>query len=196
MRGSANRPEVARIRKGSQLTGALGGPCRPRQGVLVPATAVPTWEPLGGRPAASRTATACVPPTHRPDKLPGGLLSLLWTASMRDRREGAAVTPPFLSSPLFDPRRRRGVEWSGRPSSRRLQAATAHSGEQGRRRLAPGPQPRAATHSARLGASMASTARTHPLLAASTVASTQASYSNIRSYPQDEVIHSAKFNFS
>jgi len=59
---------------------------------------------------------------------------------------------------------------SGRPSSRPVQGATARSGGQGRRRLAPGPDPRAATHSACLGASMASTGRTRPLPAASTAA--------------------------
>jgi hypothetical protein len=35
---------------------------------------------------------------------------------------------------------------SGRPSSRPVQGAAARSGGQGRRRLAPGPEPRAATH--------------------------------------------------
>jgi len=63
-----------------------------------------------------------------------------------------------------------GVDGSGRSSSRRLPAAVARSGGQGRRRLAPGPDPRAATRSRRLAASMASTGRTHPLPAASTAA--------------------------
>ena len=59
---------------------------------------------------------------------------------------------------------------SGRPSSRPVQGAAARSGGQGRRRLAPGPDPREATRSACLGASMASTGRTRPLPAASTAA--------------------------
>ena len=83
---------------------------------------------------------------------------------------GGSDSPAFLSSPLFGPGRRPGVDGSGRPSSRRLPAAAARSGGQGRRRLAPGPDPRAATRSRPLAASMASTGRTHPLPAASTVA--------------------------
>ena len=59
---------------------------------------------------------------------------------------------------------------AGRLSSRHLLFGTVRSGGQGRRRLAPGPDPRAATRSSRLAASMASTGRAHPLPAASTVA--------------------------
>ena len=59
------------------------------------------------------------------------------------RKEGQVPFP--LSRLLFDPGRRPGVECAGRLPSRRLQAATARSGGQGRRPLAPGPEPRAAT---------------------------------------------------
>jgi len=85
----------------------------------------------------------------------------LWRPSLRlpgpcwaKGHEGGDACPssPFPVSPLFDPGRRPGVEWSGRPSSRHLPAAAARSGGQGRRRLAPGPEPHAATHSGRLRA--------------------------------------------
>lgn len=78
-----------------------------------------------------------------------------------------------LSSPLFDPRRRRGVEWSGRPSSRRHQAAAARNAGHGRRPLAPGPEPRGPARTRRLAGSTGSMARTHPLTGVSTVAPRQ-----------------------
>ena len=97
-------------------------------------------------------------------------------SSLADHEEGkAGPAQSFLPSPLFDPGRRPRVDWSGRPSSRPLQGAAARSGGQGRRRLAPGPEPRAATRSRPLAASMASMARTHPLPAASTGAPAQTS---------------------
>ena len=62
---------------------------------------------------------------------------------------------------------------AGRPSSRHALDGTARSGGQGRHRLAPGPDPRAATRRPSFGPSMASTGRTHPLPVASTVALSQ-----------------------
>jgi len=66
-----------------------------------------------------------------------------------------------------------GRRLAGCPSSRHALDGTARSGGQGRRCLAPGPGPRAATRRPGFGPSMASTGRTHPLPAASTVASSQ-----------------------
>ena len=76
----------------------------------------------------------------------------------------------LLSSPLFDPRRGQGVERSGRLSSRRHQAAAARNADQGRRPLAPGPEPRGPARTRRLAGSTGSMARTHPLTEVSTVA--------------------------
>ncbi len=85
------------------------------------------------------------------------------------RRKGRLPRPVcFLVSPLLGPGWRLGVEGSECPSSQRYSAAAARSGGQRRRRLALGPDPRAATRSRFLAASMTSTGRTHLLPAAST----------------------------
>jgi len=75
---------------------------------------------------------------------------------------------------MFLVRRAAGSSVSGRSSSRRLQAAAARNGGQGRRCLAPGPEPRGPARTRRLAGSTGSMARTHPLTGVSTVAPTPA----------------------
>ncbi len=84
---------------------------------------------------------------------------------------------PFTSlpRPLFDASpagllgRRLLARDALRPDA--FRSAGTHSEGQGRRVFAPGPQPPGATHSPSWGASMARTARTHPLPVASILAS-------------------------
>jgi hypothetical protein len=82
---------------------------------------------------------------------------------------GSLLRVPFVR-PWLEAR----VDAAGCPSSRRLQAAAARNGGQGRRRLAPGPEPRGPARTRRLAGSTGSMARTHPLTAVSTVAPTLA----------------------
>jgi len=123
------------------------------------------------------------PPSKRP-RLRGPAVRIL--PSRRGTRYPDALwgelCPPFVRRPRGSAPW--GVVVAGRPSSRHPLHGAARSGGQGRRRLAPGPDPRAATHRSGFGPSMASTGRTHPLPAASTVAPSQT--------PAARVIHSGK----
>ncbi len=82
---------------------------------------------------------------------------------------GSTLWAPFVR-PWLEAR----VDAAGRPSSRRLQAAAARNGGQGRRCLAPGPEPCGPARTRRLAGSTGSMAKTHPLTAVSTVAPTPA----------------------
>ena len=80
----------------------------------------------------------------------------------------------FLRALFVRPWLEARVDAAGRSSSRRFQAAAVRNGGQGRRRLAPGPEPRGPAQTRRLAGSTGSMERTHPLTAVSTVAPTLA----------------------
>ena len=146
----------------------------------------PASRPTGTSNASAPPAATSFAPrangSTRSDRLTAPGMGRCWRRQLRssgpsrirgrhcDRRgkRGAKHLVRFLVRPAGG-----DVDGSGRSSPRRLPAAAARSGGQGRRRLAPGPDPRTATRSRRLAASMASTGstgRTRPLPAASTAA--------------------------
>ena len=156
------------------LPGRLGRDAQPLAGLLVgqpfPCDA-PALRPSMLSGLSDRTYGPLYAPVRVADWQPGaGQGKDTRSTAGGDGGGSRPASSVFSSSPLFGPGRRPGVDAVGRPSSRRHLAAAARSGGQGRRRLAPGPEPRGPARTRRLAGSTGSMARTHPLPAASTAA--------------------------